>query len=158
MTYYIAAILFFVNVFAYASPTPCEFWALTADSKSTSYDIGRAYVAAEIVVIGSAKNFVSNQPQKVRIVQTIKGSPKEEIYLEGIHESGTDPWGAAISTDGEYLMLLKGGPKYSWIDRGSGCPNAFKVSSNKVTIGKTQIDVKNLKSYFESHPKPPSDN
>ncbi len=155
MKYLIPAIMIFMNGFAHASPIPCVYWTSAADPKSPpSYDISRAYAAADLVVIGNANSFTSNRPQRIRIKKSIKGGPKSQIYHEGIHESGTDPWGAAIPIDGDYLMLLKSGSKYSWVDQGSGCPNLFKVTAGKVTIGKTAIYIGRLKGYFESDPKP----
>lgn len=146
---------YFYSLLVRASPTPCTFFTTAADPKTPpSYDIAKAYSASDLVVIGNSASFVSNRPQDIHITKIIKGNSPDHILLEGIHESGTDPWGSAISTDGDYLLFLKSGSRYSWVDGGSGCPNSFKVYSNKITLGKIQVEVKNLKSYFESNPKP----
>jgi hypothetical protein len=159
MRYFIAALVILSGVLARASPTPCAYWASPPGPNSApDYDIAKAYAAADLVVIGHSDSFVRNKPQKVRIVRTIKGKLGRQITLEGIHEAGTDPWGAAISTDGDYLMLLKAGATYSWVDQGSACPNVFKVTKGKVTFGKTQVYIKELQKYFESQPKPLSEN
>jgi hypothetical protein len=141
-----------MSVSTHASPTPCKFVKLEATGPAR-YDIGAVYREANLVIIGSAKAYAMGKPQEVTVKKTIKGNNKSTVILEGMHEAGTDPWGAAIPVGEEYLMFLKTSTHYIWVEPGS-CSNAFKVTNGKVMMGKEEIEIGNLKTYFESKPNP----
>ena len=151
-------ILFFTILtapLAAASPTPCHFMTKVAKAPNGyAYNIGMAYASASLVVVGSASSYVEDKPQLVHITKVIKGKAGPEIKLEGIHPSGTDPWGTAIPLSNDFLMLLTGTTIYNWVDSGSGCQNSFEVHDNEVSIGKNKVKLDNLKQYLESNPTP----
>ena len=140
---------------AQAAPTPCHFVKTLNDKPVTfAYDIGQAYVSSALVVVGRAETYVVGKPQTVKVSKVIKGEPQAEIKLEGMHEAGTDPWGTAISTGKDTLLLLRGGVPYNWVDSGSGCPNSFEVLNGAAKIGKHSVKLEQLKTFFEKNPDP----
>lgn len=146
---------------AAASPIPCRF-SIPVSPKAAvpAYDLGAAYSASSLVAVvkavrGSGKrNGPDFDGQRAKIVSLVKGKAKGEIELAGVHGAGTDFNGISIPEDGEYLVLLSGGPKYGYADPGSGCPNSFDVIHGKAKIGDRDVPVGKLKKFFASKPAP----
>lgn len=138
-----------------ASPIPCLFWTRDITNNSIpKYDIAKAYKASDLVIIGKADKFILGKSQDIKVLKTLKGDVQKEIVLEGAKVQGTESFGTAIQINKEFLMLLSKSSKYKWVDSGSGCPNSFEVIKNKVKIGTSDINISDLKSYFEKSPSP----
>ena len=125
------------------------------------YRVADAYRAADLVVVGvSPENPRNEAPQKVRVLRVVKGDGRAgaEIELVGPRCQGTACSGFAILPDHEMLLLLrrvKDG-RFHKVD-GNGndvCPNVFGVEGGKARIGKQDVPVESLKSFFGSHPEP----
>jgi hypothetical protein len=151
---FLASALVFTVVITYASPTLCKYAIpdkAYPNAKHVQDNIGQVYLDADLVVSGYAREKVINQPQKINVRTVIKGRADARITLIGLHADGTDPWGAAIPADGDYLLFLKNGLQFAWVEPGY-CSNAFRVRDGKVEMGRQRIDVDDLEKYLSSMP------
>lgn len=125
------------------------------------YRIADAYEAADLVVVGeSLENPKNDAPQKVEVIRVVKRSGKigRRIELVGPHCQGTACSGFAILPDHEMLLLLRKVEEGRFHkvdgDGNDACPNVFGIEGGKARIGKKDVPVEGLRSYFTSHPEP----
>lgn len=148
-------LVLFLNVSAQAAPSPCHYVVTVSENPvKFAYDIDKAYQASTLVVIGKANDYTMGSKQKVHVTKVIKGNAGSEIILEGMHQSGTDPWGTAVPPSKDFLMMFQGKDVFNWVDSGSSCGDSFEIQNGKVKIGENAVKVENIKTFFDSHPKP----
>jgi hypothetical protein len=121
------------------------------------YDIGRAYQAADLVVVGETADRQPNGNILFHVQGIIKGAGPSTIQLVGPHCQGTACTGLSLTPHISYLMLLRHiSPGLFHKVDGDGndaCPNIFLVKQDEVILSTGAIKLKQIREFFESHPK-----
>jgi DNA-binding cell septation regulator SpoVG len=156
-----ALILGLTALCARAAPVPCRFGGFDADSSFE--DIGAAYKAADLVVIGIASgktgldhNLIFH-PQKV-----IKGEAGTQITLHAHQVQNTEINGFHLPENQQFLLFLVRGPLgvFDSVENyNSGCATQFSVRDGNVVLVEsdahnrgTNIPVKQIKTFLNSNP------
>lgn len=128
---------------------------VSADGRS--FLLGRAYRAADLVVIGKVAYGVK---PILKIKTKIKGDEKlKEIELTSGHCQGTAcSGGFSVAPGIDLLFLLKrqSGGLYDSVS-GNGnysCPVVYEVEKQSVKFRDKTISLKSLKKYFQTTPDP----
>jgi len=125
---------------------------------NAKYDVGRAYRAADLVVVGRVVG--EDQGNLLLTVnRVIKGdSAVNQIALVGPRCFGTACTGLSIAWGTNFLLLLREeSPGVFHKVDGDGndaCPNVFEVDDNEVVIGEARVEIDRLGNYFENNPDP----
>jgi hypothetical protein len=123
-------------MYARASPVPCRFGGFDADSSFE--DIGAAYKAADLVVIGAVSgkagpdNNLIFHPRKI-----IKGDAGAQIALHAHHVENTEINGFLLRENEEFLLFLVRGPLEvfdSVENYNSGCATSFSIRDGNVVL------------------------
>jgi DNA-binding cell septation regulator SpoVG len=129
----IGVILALIAVSARAAPVPCRFGGFDGDSSFE--DIGAAYKAAELVVIGtvSGKTALDNnlifRPQKV-----IKGDAGTQITLHAHRVQNTEINGFLLPENEQFLLFLVRGTSgvFDSVENyNSGCATSFSTGQQR---------------------------
>jgi hypothetical protein len=157
----IGLILGLIAVSARAAPVPCRFGGFDGDSSFE--DIGAAYKAADLVVIGavSAKTGLDNNlifhPQRV-----IKGDARKQITLHAHRVKNTEINGFLLPKNEEFLLFLVRGPLgvFDSVENyNSGCATSFSIRDSKVVLVEsdehnrgTSVPVNEIRKFLISNP------
>ena len=147
--------------YAQAAPLPCRFGGFDADSSFE--DIGAAYKAADLVVIGtvSGKAGLDNDlifhPRKI-----IKGDAATQITLHAHHIENTEIYGFLLRENEEFLLFLVRGPLgiFDSVENyNSGCAISFSIRDSNVVLIEadehnraTKVPVNEIGSFLTSNP------
>jgi hypothetical protein len=148
-------------VHARAAPVPCRFGGFDGDSSFE--DIGAAYKAADLVVIGTVtgKTGLANDlifhPQKI-----IKGAAGTQITLHAHHIQNTEINGFLLAENEEFLLFLVHGPLgvFDSVENyNSGCATSFSVRDSNVVLVEsdehnrgTRVPVNAIGKFLISNP------
>jgi len=148
-------------IYARASPVACRFGGFDGDS--TFEDIGAAYKAADLVVIGTVtgKTGLDNNlifhPQKV-----IKGHAGAQITLHAHHVENTEINGFLLHENQEFLLFLVRGPLgvFDSVENyNSGCATSFSIRDSNVVLVEsdehnrgTKVAVNEIGRFLISNP------
>jgi DNA-binding cell septation regulator SpoVG len=154
-------ILWLTAVYARAAPVPCRFGGF--DTDSTFEDIGAAYKAADLVVIGavSGKTGLDNNlifhPRKV-----IKGDAGTQITLHAQRVQNTEVNGFLLPENEEFLLFLVRGPLgvFDSVENyNSGCATSFSIRDSNVVLVEsdehnrgTRVPVNEIRRFLISNP------
>ena len=154
-------VLGLVALSARASPVPCRFGGFDGDSSFE--DIGAAYKAADLVVIGavSGKTGFDNdlifRPQMV-----IKGAAGTQITLHAHHVQNTEINGFLLPENKEFLLFLVRGPSgvFDSVENyNSGCATSFSIRDGNVVLVEsdehnhgTRVPVNEIRKFLVSGP------
>src|SRR5450631_2314922 len=154
-------ILGLIAVSARAAPEPCRFGGFDADSSFE--DIGAAYKAADLVVIGavSGKNGLDGNlifhPQRV-----IKGDAGTQITLHAHRAQNTEINGFLLPEKKEFLLFLVRGPLgvFDSVENyNSGCATSYPIRDGNVLLVEadehnrgTKVPVNEIRSFLISNP------
>ena len=157
----IGVILGLIAVSSRAAPVPCRFGGFDGDSSFE--DIGAAYKAADLVVIGavSGKTGLGNNlifhPQMV-----IKGDAGTKITLHAHRVENTEINGFLLPANEKFLLFLARRPLGvfdSVEDYNSGCATSFSVRDGNVVLVEsdehnrgTRVPVNEIRRFLTSHP------
>jgi hypothetical protein len=148
-------------MYARAAPVPCRFGGFDADSSFE--DIGAAYKAADLVVIGAVsgktgldKNLIFH-PRKV-----IKGDAGSQITLHAHHVQNTEINGFLLPENEEFLLFLVRGPTgvFDSVENyNSGCATSFSIRDSNVVLVEsdehnrgTRVPVNEIRKFLISNP------
>jgi len=157
----VGLILGLIAVSARAAPEPCRFGGFDADS--SFQDIGAAYKAADLVVIGAVSgkggpdsNLIFH-PRKV-----IKGDAGTQITLHAHRVQNTEINGFLLPENKEFLLFLVRGPLgvFDGVENyNSGCATSFAIRDNNVVLVEsddhnrgTRVPVNEIKRFLISNP------
>jgi DNA-binding cell septation regulator SpoVG len=157
----IGLILGLIAVSARASPVTCRFGGFDGDS--SFQDIGAAYKAADLVVIGavSGKTGLDNNlifhPQKI-----IKGDAGKQITLHAHRVKNTEINGFLLPENKEFLLFLVRGPLgvFDSVENyNSGCATSFSIRRSSVVLVEsdehnrgTRVPVNEIRRFLISNP------
>jgi len=157
----IGLILGLIAVSAQAAPVPCRFGGFDGDSSFE--DIGAAYKAADLVVIGavSGKTALGNNlmfhPQMI-----IKGDAGTKITLHAHRVQNTEINGFLLPENEEFLLFLVRGPfgVFDSVENyNSGCATSFSIRDSNVVLVEsdehnrgTKVPVNEIKRCLISKP------
>jgi hypothetical protein len=150
-----------IAVSARAAPVPCRFGGFDGDSSFE--DIGAAYKAADLVVIGAvtgktglANNLIFH-PQKI-----IKGAADTQITLHAHHIQNTEINGFLLPENEEFLLFLVHGPLgvFDIVENyNSGCATSFPIRDSNVVLVEsdahnrgTRVPVNEIRRFLISNP------
>jgi DNA-binding cell septation regulator SpoVG len=154
-------VLALIAMYARAAPVPCRFGGMDVDSSFE--DIGAAYKAAELVVIGTVtgKTGLDNNlifhSQKV-----IKGDAGTQITLHAHRVQNTEINGFLLPENDEFLLFLVRGPLgvFDSVENyNSGCTNSFPIRDTNVVLVEsdehnrgTRVPVNEIRKFLISNP------
>jgi DNA-binding cell septation regulator SpoVG len=157
----IGLILGLIAVSARAAPVPCRFGGFDGDSSFE--DIGAAYKAADLVVIGAVRgktgldNNLIFHPQKV-----IKGDAGTQITLHAHRVQNTEINGFLLPENEEFLLFLVRGPLgvFDSVENyNSGCATSFPIRNSNVVLVEsdehnrgTRVPVNEIRRFLISNP------
>jgi hypothetical protein len=157
----VGLILGLIALSARAAPVPCRFGGFDADSSFE--DIGAAYKAADLVVIGtvSGKTVLDHNlifhPRKI-----IKGDAGTQITLHAHHVENTEINGFLLPENKDFLLFLVRGPLgvFDSVENyNSGCATSFAIRDNKVVLVEsdehnrgTRVAVNEIRKFLISNP------
>jgi hypothetical protein len=157
----IGLILGLIAVSAQAAPAPCRFGGFDGDSSFE--DIGAAYKAADLIVIGTVTgkagpdNNLIFHPQVV-----IKGDAGPQIALRAHHVENTEINGFLLRENEEYLLFLVRGPLgvFDSVENyNSGCATSFSIRDGNVVLVEpdehnrgTRVPVTEIGRFLTSNP------
>lgn len=146
---------------ARAAPEPCRFGGF--DGNSSFEDIGAAYKAADLVVIGSVsgktepENDLVFRPRKV-----IKGDAGAKIILHAHRVQNTEINGFHLPENQQFLLfLVRGriGVFDSVENYNSGCATSFSIRDSNVVLVEAdehnrgiKVPVNEIKRFLISNP------
>jgi hypothetical protein len=157
----IGLILGLIAVSARAAPVPCRFGGFDGDSSFE--DIGAAYRAADLVVIGavSGKTGLGNN-LIFHLQMVIKGSAGTKITLHAHSVQNTEINGFLLPQNEEFLLFLVRGPLgvFDSVENyNSGCATSFSIRDSSVVLVEsdehnrgTRVPVKEIKRFLTSNP------
>jgi hypothetical protein len=150
-----------IAVSARAAPVPCRFGGFDADS--SFQDIGAAYKAADLVVIGAVSGKAGPDsslifhPRKV-----IKGDADTQITLHAHHVQNTEINGFLLPENQEFLLFFVRGPLgvFDGVENyNSGCATSFAIRDNNVVLVEsddhhrgTRVPVNEIGRFLISNP------
>jgi DNA-binding cell septation regulator SpoVG len=157
----IGLILGLIAVSARAAPVPCRFGGFDADSSFE--DIGAAYKAADLVVIGavSGKTGLDHNlifhPQKV-----IKGDAGTQITLRAHRVQNTEINGFLLPENKEFLLFLVRGPLgvFDSVENyNSACATSYPIRDGNALLVEadehnrgTKVPVNEIRNFLISNP------
>jgi hypothetical protein len=150
-----------VAMHARAAPVPCRFGGF--DAGSSFEDIGAAYKAADLVVIGTVTgktglhNNLIFHPQKV-----IKGDAGTQITLHAHRVQNTEINGFLLPENEQFLLFLVHGTLgvFDSVENyNSGCATSFSIRDSDVVLVEsdeynrgTRVPVNEIKRFLISNP------
>jgi len=154
-------VLGLIAVSARAAPEPCRFGGFESDSSFE--DIGAAYKASDLVVIGavSGKTGVDHNlifhPQEV-----IKGDAGARIILHAHHVQNTEINGFHLPENQQFLLFLVRGPLgvFDSVENyNSGCATNYPIRDGNVVLVEsdehnrgTRVPVNEIRKFLISNP------
>jgi hypothetical protein len=154
-------ILGLIAMHARAAPDPCRFGGFDGDSSFE--DIGAAYKAADLVVIGavSGKTGLDNNlifhPRKF-----IKGDAGTQIILHAHRVQNAEINGFLLPEAKEFLLFLVLGPLgvFDSVENyNSGCATSFSIRDSNVVLVEsdehnrgTRVPVNEIRRFLISNP------
>jgi hypothetical protein len=146
---------------ARAAPLPCRFGGFDADSSFE--DIGAAYKAAELVVIGAVSGKTGRDNNLIFHPRTvIKGDAATQITLHAHHVENTEINGFHLPENKEFLLFLVRGPLgvFDSVENyNSSCATSFAIRDNNVVLIEsdehnrgTRVPVNEIRKFLISNP------
>ena len=156
----VGLILGLIAVSARAAPVPCRFGGFDADS--SFQDIGAAYKAADLVVIGAVSGKGGPDSNLICPRKVIKGDADTQITLHANHVQNTEINGFLLPENKEFLLFLVRGPLgvFDGVENyNSGCATSFAIRDNNVVLVEsdvhnrgTRVPVNEIKRFLISNP------